>query len=84
MDKAQKYVLGSLAVLCVFMFLMLFFEVKGVIQVTEAATSTASQLNEAGDKLVRISESMDRRTKMEALLYEQVYGGNYSLELTAS
>ena len=66
------------------MFLMLFFEVKGIIQVTESATATASSLNSAGDKMVRIAESLDRRTKMEEILYKQVYGGNFSLELTAS
>ena len=83
LDKAQKWVIGSLDLLCVFMFMMLFFEVKGIIQVTESAEKTASSLNTAGDKIVIFANSMDRRTEMEALLYNQAFGDNYSLELIA-
>ncbi len=84
MDKAQKWIVGTIAVMCVFMFLMLFFQVKGVIQIGESAEGTASSLNQAGDKLVIIAQSLDRRTKMELLLYNQAFGDNFSLELEAT
>ena len=72
---------GTIALLCVFMFLMLFFQVKGVVQMSESAQSTADSLNKAGDKLVFVAQALDRRTKMEELLYRQAFGDNFSMEL---